>query len=196
MRFISIACAALIAAVPAAGPAWAQGTTKQSPAAKRATGGAAAVFTDIEKRIIDEYYRLKARVTAGDPPSASPAGAPRRASGVTRGLPRNAGKKPAEDDDAGQGKAKAKPEEPPPAVKKDAPPPGLAKKDQLPPGLAKRDRLPPGLQRDRLPADLVAKLPAPRRGTERVLIGDDLVLIDQKTQVVLDILRGAAQPRS
>lgn len=184
MRFISIACAALIAAVLAAGPTWAQGTTKQSPAAKRATGGAAAVFTDIEKRIIDEYYRLKARVTAG---------APRRAAGVTRGLPRNAGKKPAEDDDAGQGKAKAKPEEPPPAVKKDAPPPGLAKKDQLPPGLAKRDKLPPGLKRDPLPADLQAKLPAPRRGTERVLVGDDMVLIDQKTQVVLDILKGAAQ---
>ena len=200
MRLVPIACVALVAAALAGGPVWAQGstkqgTTKQGAAPKRTTGSLAAVFTDIEKRIVDEYYRVKARVTAGDAPAASSTGAAKRPVGVMRGLPRNTGKKLADDDDAGQGKAKA--DAPPPAAaKKDALPPGLAKKDQLPPGLAKRDKLPRGLKRDPLPADLQAKLPAARPGTERILIGDDLLLIDKKTSVVLDILKGAALPKS
>ncbi len=182
MRLISIACAALIAAIVGAGPAWAQGASKSA----KGTSTVGTVFTDIEKRIIDEYYRLKARAV-GDP-----GGPAKKPAGTMRGIPKEVGKKSADDDDAGPGKGKGKGKGIGQSQgKSDELPPGLAKKDQLPPGLAKKDKLPPGLKRDKLPADLVAKLPAPRRGSERVLIGDDLVLIDQKTQVVLDILKNA-----
>ena len=69
-------------------------------------------------------------------------------------------------------------------------PPGLAKRGQLPPGLGKRDTLPPGLQGRDLPGDLEARLsplPAPYM---RVNIGDDLVLLNRQTRVVMDVVRG------
>ena len=73
------------------------------------------------------------------------------------------------------------------------PPPGLAKKDRLPPGLAKRDTLPPGLQGRGLPGDLEARLvrlPAPY---VRVVVGGDIVLMDGRTRVVMDVLHGVAE---
>ena len=72
-------------------------------------------------------------------------------------------------------------------------PPGLAKKGRLPPGLAKRRRLPPGLEKRRLPAGLYRELPAPRPGTERVMIDNNVVLIQKATGVVLDILMDAIE---
>jgi Ni/Co efflux regulator RcnB len=86
--------------------------------------------------------------------------------------------------------------------KKDKPgkkglPPGLAKKETLPPGLQKQvergGTLPPGLAKRDLPASLSARLGAPAEGTERVIAGTDVVLIEKATGVVLDILRGAAR---
>jgi len=68
-------------------------------------------------------------------------------------------------------------------------PPGLAKRGgNLPPGLAKRGgELPPGLAK-RLPSDLERELP-PRPGTyRRVIVDNDIVLIDAATNKVLDIL--------
>lgn len=68
-------------------------------------------------------------------------------------------------------------------------PPGLARRGgNLPPGLAKRGgELPPGLAK-RLPADLERELP-PRPGTyRRVVVDNDIVLIDAATNKVLDIL--------
>lgn len=80
---------------------------------------------------------------------------------------------------------------------KTALPPGLAKKDQLPPGLQKQleknGRLPPGLARNELPVRLRNKLYAPQTGTKRLIVGDDVVLIDTATDIVLDILRGVAR---
>jgi hypothetical protein len=67
-------------------------------------------------------------------------------------------------------------------------PPGLAKRDQLPPGLAKRDQLPPGLAKRALPDDLSRRLGAPRAGTERVIVGNDVLLVQAATGLVLDIL--------
>ena len=67
-------------------------------------------------------------------------------------------------------------------------PPGLAKRDQLPPGLAKRDTLPPGLQGRNLPGDLESRLtplPAPY---VRVIVGGDIVLMNGRTRVVVDLL--------
>ncbi|MFA7429296.1 MAG: hypothetical protein WCZ23_03965 [Rhodospirillaceae bacterium] len=74
-------------------------------------------------------------------------------------------------------------------------PPGLAKRDSLPPGLAKQldrnGRLPPGLEGRALPDDLERRLPR-RAGTKRVIVDNDIVLIEDGTRLVLDVLRGAA----
>lgn len=76
-------------------------------------------------------------------------------------------------------------------------PPGLAKKDKLPPGLEKQleknGRLPPGLARNDLPKSLRDKLYATSKGTKRLIVGDDVILIDTATDIVLDILRGVAR---
>ncbi len=68
-------------------------------------------------------------------------------------------------------------------------PPGLAKKKQLPPGLAKRQSLPPGLQKQALPEEVTRHLPPPPKGTERVIVDNDVVLVEKGTQIVLDIIR-------
>jgi Ni/Co efflux regulator RcnB len=72
-------------------------------------------------------------------------------------------------------------------------PAGLARRDRLPPGLEhqleRNGQLPPGLEKKAFPSHLRSQLPAPLRGTERVIIGNDAVLIDLATNVVLDIIR-------
>lgn len=72
-------------------------------------------------------------------------------------------------------------------------PSGLAQRDRLPSGLERQlqrnGRLPPGLEKKSFPAHLTSRLPAPLRGTERLIIGTDAVLIDAATKVVLDIIR-------
>jgi len=72
-------------------------------------------------------------------------------------------------------------------------PPGLAKRNSLPPGLQKQlDRngtLPPGLAKRGLPSELEAQLPPPVEGTERVIAGNDVVLVEQATGIILDILK-------
>jgi len=171
----SLAIAAAIALSAMHGDALAQAaTTTGAPSASPATV-ADTVLSDLEKKVIDEYYRAKAGVL-GTSRTAQPAAAP------------------AADPHSDKGKAKSKgpPKTPPGQAKKEGLPPGLAKRDGLPPGLAKRDKLPPGLQHDPLPADLAAKLPPERPGTERTLVGADVVLIDKATNVVLDILRNVA----
>ena len=66
-------------------------------------------------------------------------------------------------------------------------PPGLARQLQsrgtLPPGLAKRD----------LPADLASRLPFPWPGTQRVIVDNDVLLIQQATGLILDILEDVIQ---
>jgi hypothetical protein len=70
-------------------------------------------------------------------------------------------------------------------------PPGLAKRGgHLPPGLAKRDRLPPGLQGDALPHELERKLSRLPSSYVRVRVGQDIVLMDRNTRVVLDVVYG------
>ena len=72
-------------------------------------------------------------------------------------------------------------------------PPGLAKKDSLPPGLARQlernGTLPPGLAKRDLPADLEAKLPRTVGDHKRVIVDNDVVLIEQATGKILDILK-------
>lgn len=70
-------------------------------------------------------------------------------------------------------------------------PPGLAKRGgNLPPGLAKRDRLPPGLGGEPLPYELERRLSRLPSSYVRVRVGQDIVLMDRNTRVVLDVVYG------
>jgi Ni/Co efflux regulator RcnB len=66
------------------------------------------------------------------------------------------------------------------------------KHKSLPPGLAKQLRrngiLPPGLRRNYLPPGLSSRLPGLPPGQARVLVGNDVLLIQQTTGLILDIL--------
>jgi hypothetical protein len=127
------------------------------------------VFTEIETRIIKEYFDAKAARQA-------------EAEGRTSGKAHKSNKGKAHK--ANKGKSKGLP-------------PGLAKKESLPPGLAKqlseRGTLPPGLAKRDLPADLQSRLPRPAKGTERVIVDNDVVLIQAATRKVLDVLFDAAK---
>lgn len=74
-------------------------------------------------------------------------------------------------------------------------PPGLAKRGgNLPPGLQKHleknGQLPPGLQKrlEPLPADLDRQLPRLPEYWERVIVERDVVLLDRRTNRILDII--------
>lgn len=71
-------------------------------------------------------------------------------------------------------------------------PPGLAKRKTLPPGLARHlqrhGTLPPGLQKRTLPEGLEARLPRLPHGQERVIVDNDVVLIEEATGLILDII--------
>lgn len=74
-------------------------------------------------------------------------------------------------------------------------PPGLAKRDRLPPGLEKqlreRGTLPPGLQKkvQPLPYDLERQLRRLPAGYRRVALGGNVILLNETTAVIYDILR-------
>jgi hypothetical protein len=74
-------------------------------------------------------------------------------------------------------------------------PPGLAKRGgNLPPGLQKQleknGKLPPGLQKrlEPLPVDLDRRLPRLPGYWERVIVERDVILIDRRTNRILDII--------
>jgi hypothetical protein len=74
-------------------------------------------------------------------------------------------------------------------------PPGLAKRGgKLPPGLQKHldknGTLPPGLQKrlEPLPQDLDLRLPGLPDSWERVILGSDVILVDRRTNRILDII--------
>lgn len=73
-------------------------------------------------------------------------------------------------------------------------PPGLAKKGKMPPGhqkhIEKHGTLPPGLARYYLPVDLEEKLTALPPGYVRVRVGGDIVIMDENTQVAVDVIFG------
>ena len=72
-------------------------------------------------------------------------------------------------------------------------PPGLAKRNSLPPGLEQQlqrfGTLPPGIAKRNLPPELAARLPK-RAGVDRVIVGNDVLLVQRATGVILDILQG------
>jgi len=76
-------------------------------------------------------------------------------------------------------------------------PPGLAKREKLPPGLEKqlrtRGKLPPGLQKkiQPLPPQLERDLRVLPTGYRRVVIAGNVVLMNEKTAVIYDLIRNA-----
>ncbi len=76
-------------------------------------------------------------------------------------------------------------------------PPGLAKREQLAPGLQKQlvknGTLPPGLQKkvQPLPAALEHQLPPLPTGYQRVMVGASVVLMNQKSKLIVDVLYDA-----
>lgn len=76
-------------------------------------------------------------------------------------------------------------------------PPGLAKRDRLPPGLEKqlrqRGTLPPGLQKkiQPLPVALERQLRPLPTGWRRVVIAGNVILMNERTATVYDIIRNA-----
>lgn len=74
-------------------------------------------------------------------------------------------------------------------------PPGLAKRDALPPGLRRqlreRGTLPPGLQRHLVvvPGELGSRLPSVPTYYTRYFAGDDLVVVDTRTNTIAAIVR-------
>ncbi|NIO15880.1 MAG: hypothetical protein GTN70_02585 [Deltaproteobacteria bacterium] len=71
-------------------------------------------------------------------------------------------------------------------------PPGLAKKRRLPPGLERQivrnGKLPPGLSEKPIPASLERELSPLPDGYIRIRVGADVVLLDERTRVVMDVL--------
>jgi len=73
-------------------------------------------------------------------------------------------------------------------------PPGLAKRESLPPGLAKqvreRGELPPGLQKrlTAVPSPLTARLPRLPAYYDRYFAGDDLLVVDRRSNRIVSIL--------
>ena len=74
-------------------------------------------------------------------------------------------------------------------------PPGLAKRERLPAGLErqlKKNRsLPPGLEKrvHPFPGELGKLLPELPKGVIRVVIGVDILLLDETSNTILDIVR-------
>ncbi|MBZ5524578.1 MAG: hypothetical protein LAP21_20250 [Acidobacteriia bacterium] len=80
-------------------------------------------------------------------------------------------------------------------------PPGLAKRNgQLPPGLQKhleRDgTLPPGLQKrvQPFPEDLERRLPRLPESCQRMTIGVDVLILDRRTQRIMDVIHDILRP--
>jgi hypothetical protein len=75
-------------------------------------------------------------------------------------------------------------------------PPDLANREQLPPSLqqllAKDGKLPPGLENklQPLPGVLEGILPKLPDGNRRILVGDNVILLDDATSSIVDIIAG------
>ncbi len=78
-------------------------------------------------------------------------------------------------------------------------PHGLAKLETLTPGLARHverhGALPPGLQKLDLPDDLASLLPETSPGLERVIVDNNVVLIERATGLVLDVLENVLKKK-
>ena len=142
---------------------------KNDPSHSTETGIAEAIFTEMERRIICDHYKIPACGTQT----------------VLGAFPKDH-----------RGKVKGH------VGSKDKTamlPPGLAQKGELPPGLERQyqrnGKLPPGLQKRQLPDDLARALPRRHGDYDRVIVGNDVLLIQIATGVILDIMEGVASGR-
>ena len=73
------------------------------------------------------------------------------------------------------------------------------KSGEMPPGLARHieryGTLPPGLAKKPLPPGLAGRLPATTAGRKRVIVGNDVVLVQTATGVILDIIKDVVRDR-
>lgn len=132
------------------------------PTATQAAGDVAdTVFEEVEKRIIENFFDKRADKAE-----------------------REQGKKSKKAKKAKKAKK---------GKRGKGPPPGLARKESLPPGLAmqlkKNGTLPPGLAKRQLPEDLANMLPPTGKGRERVIVDNNVVLIEKATGKILDIMK-------
>lgn len=78
-------------------------------------------------------------------------------------------------------------------VRRSGLPPGLVRRDRLPPGLERqlveRGRLPSGLETRALPGDLLRRLPPRDRRYSRVEVDGGVLLIENATRLIVDIIR-------
>ena len=181
MRFI----ASLFLTIILSTQAWAQ-TTEEAAAA-----AANAAFSVIEESVISEFFNSTGIsqqdlevlgktvdiITGSKSTATADDGETENGSGGGQGQGNGKKNKKSKKNKKGKGEL----------------PPGLAKRDELPPGLAKQleknGRLPPGLEVRGLPDALAKQLPDPGEGRKRVVVDNDVVLIDTQTGRVLDILK-------
>ncbi len=157
----------LLVSLTLAAPGYAQSTPpSQSAGSSVGIDIADIVFKEVEKRAIEEFYKHVPSTRADEEAKKNDD----RDGGKARGK---------KDKDAkGNGRGNGLP-------------PGLVKRDQLPPGLAKRgNRLPSGLMKSDLPPELEGKLPVLPENIERVVIDDDVLLVQKGTDLILDVLDG------
>jgi Ni/Co efflux regulator RcnB len=155
------------------------------PAAAQDNSG----FSHYEKSVIREYFRQKAdNLMPGEWEKNKEEDSARDEDW------KEAGEDRGEENAKGRGKGRGRGQFG--KGKSDQLPPGLAKRDELPPGLQRqlreRGTLPPGLAKRDLPEDLDARLPVPEQNEQRVIVDDDVVLIDKTTQTIIDIIEDVA----
>ena len=134
------------------------------------------VFKEAERRIIEDYLGVKTAKTQSSKESEAEEEDEEEEKGKGKGKKKNKGKDHKKNKKAKKHKKRL--------------PPGLAKRRELPPGLAKRETLPPGLDRTEIPKKLATKLPPAQEGTERVVVDNNIVLLEQGTNLVLDVIEG------
>jgi hypothetical protein len=134
---------------------------------KPGAAAADAVFTEVDKKLIREFFGPSAKREGRDHAERDQ---------------REKSKAKAKDKDVGRDEHRGDGDLPP----------GIAKRDQLPPGLEMQierfGRLPPGLAKRDLPPDLERRLGKLRPGLVRRVVDNDLVLIEAATEIVLDVL--------
>ncbi len=130
------------------------------------TQAANTVFQEIERRVIGEYFDEALRRRGVD-----------------------------HDDDDGGNKKKGKGKNKIKAKHKGKSkglPPGLVGRKDLPPGIQKQiaqgKRLPVDTRTYPLPDDLIYRLPTLSRDIDRRVVGDDIVLIQRGTNLILDVI--------
>ena len=138
------------------------------------------IFKEVEKRLIEEYYASRRASDTEDDESYQRLHKKHHGKGGKHGQKHHGKhKKGKHGKHAKGGRAHGQGKHP--------------KHHGLPPGLAKRKRLPPGLAKRDLPPELNDVLPSPSQGTERVVIDNNVVLIQKATGIVLDILLDAIE---